>query len=63
MTNRPDPRQTPHVHEGPRTDQTPDDHYVMTCETCGVKYVDGMQEMAADSVQAMMELLYGSDDE
>lgn len=49
----------PHLHNGPRTGQTPDDAWVMTCSVCGVEFVEGMEELDAASVREMMEILYG----
>ncbi|AXH49389.1 hypothetical protein SEA_CROSBY_1 [Streptomyces phage Crosby] len=57
------PEQTvthPHTHDGPRTGQTNDDEWIMTCETCGVNFVEGMEDMEQQQVIEMMDILYGS---
>jgi hypothetical protein len=52
-----------HPHKGPRTGQTEDDRWIMSCETCGVAFVEGMEDMSKQDVKDMMELLYGRDDD
>lgn len=52
----------PHTHEGPRTGQTSDDQWIMTCETCGVTFVAAMEDMSTEDVKDMMNLLYGEDE-
>lgn len=47
----------PHTHEGPRTDQTEENEWIMTCETCGVQFIAGLEEMTKDEVVSLMRLL------
>ncbi|WIC89152.1 hypothetical protein SEA_BOGOTA_1 [Streptomyces phage Bogota] len=64
MQNRNEDRRTAtieqHTHEGPRTGQTSTDEWVMTCGTCGVNFVEGMEDMTHQEVIEMMTILYGS---
>ena len=50
-----------HTHEGPRTGQTDDDKWIMTCQTCGVSFVEGLEDMEKETEEEMMELLFGGD--
>jgi hypothetical protein len=57
---RPETVVRPHQHEGPRTGQTSDDQWIMTCLECGVNFLHGMEDMSKTEVIEMMDLMYGT---
>lgn len=55
MTQRGARQIGPHTHEGPRVDAV-DDLYVMFCETCGVRFLEGTATMTDEERAAFNEV-------
>ncbi|UTN93004.1 hypothetical protein SEA_MARKY_1 [Streptomyces phage Marky] len=51
-----------HQHDGPRTGQTEDEQWILTCQTCGIPFMEGMEDMTALEVKDMMEILNPTED-